>query len=108
MECKPKNPKRVEQGKRLAEFNKERFARRRQEEDEKRQKEEEEFETSLLEYEKWKGMNDDALTISSPQEEGKEKETSKFNFLIPAFALTVVGVGTFWYYRGMSLHGFTT
>ena len=100
METKTKYPKKVEQGKRLATFNKERREERKKMEEGRRQKEEEEFEASLLEYEKWKEMNDEeSLTISSPQEKEEKEINSKMNVFIPALALTVVGVGTFWYYR---------
>ena len=89
METKSKNIKRIEQGKKLSEINKKRR------EEWKRMEEELEKHNEVEEEEK-----EESLTISSSQE--KEEETSsssKMNVFLPVLALTVVGVGTFWYYR---------
>ena len=84
---KTKNPKRVEQGKKLAEHNRERREREREE----RKK--------LKEQETWKKQQkDEPLTIqdnSSPPQ--PEKSSSKV--LLPVLALTVIGVGVFCYFR---------
>ena len=42
---------------------------------------------------------EEGLTISSQEKEKEEKENFKVNVFLPVLALTVVGVGTFWYYR---------
>ena len=47
-----------------------------------------------------KEEEEERLTISSLQEKDEEKEDNlKMSVFLPALALTVVGVGTFWYYR---------
>lgn len=107
MEFKPKDPKRVEQGKRLAEYNRERREELLRIEAEKHQKENEKFEAELVEFEKWRNgkdntqaYQDDALTINeNTQEENTKKpvtqsEASKSNTLISLTALTVIGIGT--------------
>ena len=106
MECKPKDRKKIEQGKRLAEYNRGRREEFRRMEAE-RQKEDEELKASLVEFEKWKNSkdntdgndDDDTLTINVIAPEGNTKEpvtqseTSKSNTLIPLAALVVIGIG---------------
>ena len=40
---------------------------------------------------------EEGLTISSSSQE--REESSKMNVFLPVLALTVIDVGTFWYYR---------
>ena len=98
MEVKPKNPKRVEQGKKLALHNKERFAREKREKEERKRIEDEEFEKAADEFEAWKKQkDDDVLTIQEKEEE--KASSSKMTVFLPVLALSIIGVGTVWYYR---------
>ena len=101
------NPKKIEQGKRLAEYNRQRQKEFKRLKEEKTRAEEEEFEKAADEFEVWKKQKEqtdtDTLTIQSnsdqlPQEE-KKKGNSKMTVFLPALALTIAGIGTFWYYR---------
>ena len=42
---------------------------------------------------------EEGLTILPQEKEEKEEDNPKMNVFLPVLALTVVGVGTFWYYR---------
>ena len=103
MEVKPKNPKRVEQGKKLALRNRERLEREKLEREERKKIEDEEFEKAADEFEAWKKQKEqtDTLTVQDNPDKlpEKKKDNSKMTVFIPALALTVIGVGTFWYYR---------
>ena len=85
MEPREKNPKRVAQGKRLAAFNRERFAWMKEE---RRKQEEEEKEEERL------------TTFKGEKEGEQEKLRTTTNVLsLPAFAVAVVGFGVLWYLR---------
>ena len=87
MEPREKKPKRVAQGKRLAAYKRERFAWMKEER--RKQEEEEEGLTTFREEE---GKEE--------REEGKERSHATTNlFLLPAFAVVVVGFGVLWYLR---------
>ena len=86
MEPREKNPNRVAQGKRLAAFNRERFAWMKEE---RRKHEEEEEEGGLTIFKEEKGEG---------KEEGKERSHTSTNLLLlPAFVVAVAGVGVLWY-----------
>lgn len=101
METKPKDPKKVEQGKKLAEFNRVRCERLLRLEAEDQRKEDEEFEIALAEFERWKMTNerrqDNTLTINDEtQEEDNKKPVTqplKTNIIIPLAVTTIIGVG---------------
>ena len=41
----------------------------------------------------------ETLTIQDNPPQEKKKSSSKMTVFIPALALVIIGVGTFWYYR---------
>ena len=102
MDVKLKNPQRVAWGKKLAEINRQRREEFKRLKEEKTRAENEKFKKAADEFEAWKKRketDDDTLTIQSSQEKEEKKSSSKMTVFLPVFALSVIGVGTFWYYR---------
>ena len=98
---KTKNPKRVEQGKKLAEHNRERREREKLEREERKKLKEQENEQA---FNTWKKQHkDEPLTIQDNSPPVVER-TSSF---LPALALVFVGVGAgaYWYYNKPATKG---
>lgn len=87
------DPKKIEQGRRLAEYNRRRRQEIKELEEKVKIQEEQEFEPSLSKYEQWK-HGKETLTTQSPEE-----KKSKMPVFLPVLVLTVIGAGTFWYYH---------